>query len=242
MNLGYANNFRYAVRQTTGDLIFFCDQDDIWIPNRVEMMVEIMESNPSILMLGSEFEPFSSSEDAPSISKSVMRSMTNDQSLEKISLNHKTIFIGSEGCTMCVRKTLFDKTFSYWFDGWAHDEYVWKMALVLNGCYIFHGTTLLRRLHSNNVSKRKMRDVAKRVRFLDDLKRSHEVTLAYYMTFGKDTKLIDLFKKNIKVAHLRSELLSKKKIINAVKLLPMFRYYHSVKSIPVEIIMSSFQW
>ena len=34
-NLGYASNFIGAARKTTGDLIFFCDQDDIWLPDRV---------------------------------------------------------------------------------------------------------------------------------------------------------------------------------------------------------------
>ena len=36
-NLGYASNFISAVKKTTGDLIFFCDQDDIWSPEKIEM-------------------------------------------------------------------------------------------------------------------------------------------------------------------------------------------------------------
>ena len=34
--LGYAENFRAAVEETDGDYVFFCDQDDIWEPDRVE--------------------------------------------------------------------------------------------------------------------------------------------------------------------------------------------------------------
>ena len=37
-NLGYAANFIGAVKETEGEYIFFCDQDDIWVPDRVEAM------------------------------------------------------------------------------------------------------------------------------------------------------------------------------------------------------------
>ena len=33
-NLGYAANFIGAVKETEGEYIFFCDQDDIWVPDR----------------------------------------------------------------------------------------------------------------------------------------------------------------------------------------------------------------
>ena len=37
---------------TAGDYIFFCDQDDIWTKQRVQQMVDIMNSNSKILLLG----------------------------------------------------------------------------------------------------------------------------------------------------------------------------------------------
>lgn len=66
-NLGYAANFIGAVKETEGEYIFFCDQDDIWVPDRVEVMVGQMEEHPGILLLCSEFESFVSSPDAPSV-------------------------------------------------------------------------------------------------------------------------------------------------------------------------------
>ena len=44
-NLGYASNFIGAAMKTTGDLIFFCDQDDVWVPDRIKVMTELMEKN-----------------------------------------------------------------------------------------------------------------------------------------------------------------------------------------------------
>jgi len=38
-NLGYIKNFESAISRTTGDIIFLCDQDDYWLPDRVEKML-----------------------------------------------------------------------------------------------------------------------------------------------------------------------------------------------------------
>lgn len=37
-NLGYARNFARALEETTGDLVFLCDQDDVWFPEKMERM------------------------------------------------------------------------------------------------------------------------------------------------------------------------------------------------------------
>ena len=60
-NLGYASNFLKAVSLTTGDYIFFCDQDDLWVEDKVENMTSLMEANTNIDLLCSEFDSFVSS-------------------------------------------------------------------------------------------------------------------------------------------------------------------------------------
>jgi glycosyltransferase involved in cell wall biosynthesis len=238
-NLGYGSNFIHAVLKTTGDVIFFCDQDDVWISNRVEVMATLLEENPKILMLGSEFEPFSSSSDAPSVPSWELAKFKKNDSLEHLKFQAQNIFIGCQGCSMCIRRGFFEKIQPYWYQGWAHDEFVWKLALCLDGAYIYHGITLRRRLHSTNVTMHKMRDLSKRIEFLEDLEKSHEVTLR----FAKDQKMsstaIRLIDKNIRSVRLRIELLRDRKYWNTLKLGSVyFKYYHSQKSIPVELYMA----
>lgn len=36
--VGYIANFQRAIAGCRGDTVFFCDQDDIWLPNKVEML------------------------------------------------------------------------------------------------------------------------------------------------------------------------------------------------------------
>ena len=40
--LGYAENFLFGARQATGDLIAFCDQDDVWYPTKLGTCVKAM--------------------------------------------------------------------------------------------------------------------------------------------------------------------------------------------------------
>jgi rhamnosyltransferase len=41
-NQGYLKNFEYLLTQATNDYIMLCDQDDVWLPNKVEVSVNKM--------------------------------------------------------------------------------------------------------------------------------------------------------------------------------------------------------
>lgn len=44
-------NFEKAITLTTGDYIFLCDQDDIWLPTKTEKMIAHIIASPKILLL-----------------------------------------------------------------------------------------------------------------------------------------------------------------------------------------------
>lgn len=238
-NMGYAENFYNGVSYTHGDCILFCDQDDIWMENKIEENINIMSKNEEIALLCTEYEPYICSKDAPVIPQQFMQYMKGDGSLERLELNHKTIFIGSEGCVMCVRRSFFDKIAPYHFENWAHDEFVWKLALAQGGCYFYHKPLIKRRMHSSNVSKQKMHKMEKRVLFLEKLLLSHEKMLEYGKTVGLHAEEVELIQKNIESVKLRLELLKNKKYCNTLKLFCKYRKnYPSMKSIPMELVMA----
>ena len=37
---GYSKNFENSITHSTGDIIFLSDQDDVWMPNKVELMLK----------------------------------------------------------------------------------------------------------------------------------------------------------------------------------------------------------
>jgi glycosyltransferase involved in cell wall biosynthesis len=50
-NLGYCGNFNAALMQTTGDLVFLSDQDDVWFPEKIAYIAEVAERNPEMLVV-----------------------------------------------------------------------------------------------------------------------------------------------------------------------------------------------
>ena len=43
--LGYIKNFELALSKSSGEIIFLSDQDDIWLPEKISRMCQIIENN-----------------------------------------------------------------------------------------------------------------------------------------------------------------------------------------------------
>ena len=50
-NKGWRRNFVEGIWSSTGDIVFPCDQDDIWHEDKLETMEKIMINNPQIKVL-----------------------------------------------------------------------------------------------------------------------------------------------------------------------------------------------
>ena len=50
VNLGFTRNFEKAIQHCTGDLIFISDQDDFWLPNKIEYMSTYMQNHPGLFI------------------------------------------------------------------------------------------------------------------------------------------------------------------------------------------------
>ena len=46
VQLGFNKNFEQALSRCTGELVFICDQDDYWMPEKLDVMTTFMEENP----------------------------------------------------------------------------------------------------------------------------------------------------------------------------------------------------
>lgn len=53
-NIGYVANFQRALQATREEIIFLCDQDDIWHPGKLARFAEEFERRPDLLMLHSD--------------------------------------------------------------------------------------------------------------------------------------------------------------------------------------------
>ena len=68
-NIGWKRNFINGFDKAAGDLIFPCDQDDIWELDKVESMARIMDENEKIFLLASNYKPFYQGEKSEQLPK-----------------------------------------------------------------------------------------------------------------------------------------------------------------------------
>lgn len=209
-NKGYAKNFLDGAMLTTGDIVFFCDQDDIWTLNRIKKMSEVMTENPGINLLCSNLEPFYYEEDTYKWSEKDLEMMKTDNSLEKCELTPEYFHLQRSGCTMCIRKTFLKEIMPYWDGNWPHDDFVWKMAVVSSSCAILHFISMKRRMHANNATVIRVRTRQWRINQLHE----YELQYASLKKFAEKYKINDekmeIIRRNINSVGKRINVVEKR--------------------------------
>lgn len=155
-NQGFRKSFRRAIMNCEGDLIFLCDQDDLWVENKVERTLEIFEANPQILSLISDFRTINASGQLLNPEKSsenlwVSNRVLNASSVPtKISLSEMLGRNQGQGCTMAFRRHLAEEYIGLG-QSWTHDWIINLLAAMHGGLYYCREQLIFYRLHGANV-------------------------------------------------------------------------------------------
>lgn len=251
-NLGYANNFNKATLLSTGDLLFFSDQDDTWNLSKIEKMEKIMSENPGCQVLSTDYNPWYFGEPERRAPAKVLERMPNDGSLQTINLSNTSMYIGAIGCCMCVRRDFYTNIQKYWFDGWAQDDRMWRLSQCFDGCMILHSNLINHRIHANNTSTYgKYHTIERRVKLFEDMLNANKVmvkALSDRLTLNDNSdneaeanelnSRINMMKKHVKMMELRIDLLKNRRIFNCFKLVKYISLYESKKSFVLEGYMA----
>ena len=49
--IGYADNFLATARAASGSLVAFCDQDDIWCPDKLARVIDAFAGSPEVVLV-----------------------------------------------------------------------------------------------------------------------------------------------------------------------------------------------
>lgn len=206
-NKGYARNFFDTAISASNDLIFFCDQDDIWEFDKVERMINILKENKDVNLLASDLKLFYSGEDTLKWDESDIKDMNNSGIVERIRFNIENFHCKRSGCTMCIRKKFLENIKPYWKERWAQDDYAWKFAVLTDSCAIYHYQAINRRMHSDNTTNVKIRTRENRINQINDLK---EYYLSCFQFINNNKEIIkdyeskqSVIKRNIKALDYR---------------------------------------
>lgn len=211
-NKGYAKNFIEGALQVENGIIFFCDQDDIWEKDKIKEMSNIMKTNSEINLLCSNLQPFYFEKNTRKWDKKILREMKETGVVEKVVLNDNNFHLKRSGCTMCVKASFLKDVYKYWINKWAHDDFVWKMAIFSDSCAIYQKTTLKRRMHENNATVIRERTRQKRIEQLNLLNLQCEKLKVLVKDKSLSEDKMKIIEKNNIAIKKRLDLIKNKKL------------------------------
>lgn len=164
--LGWKRNFIEGIRKASGELIFLCDQDDRWHPEKTAKMKDGICSRPEILLLACDLNVIY--EPGAMKYRAYNKTGTEKEGLISRYIFKKSFFMNPRpGCSYVFRKSFFDDVSSLWFEGAHHDEFLWLMATVQDGAYFYNEPLMDYIRYANNASGIRYKDIALQMDNLD---------------------------------------------------------------------------
>jgi hypothetical protein len=137
------------MNNSSGDIIFLSDQDDIWPSNRVEKMLKVMMKNPKIMCLVGLVNTIDDMGNPIPLHISMEKSKNSDV-VNKIPF--KKSLKGAAGCCMAVRAEIANLLTRINDGNCAHD---WQVAIAsasMDGLYKYDRVVTIYRIHEVNTS------------------------------------------------------------------------------------------
>ena len=156
INRGHVYSFGKAIELASNELIFMCDQDDIWLDRRLEFMkCSLLKSKALLISTNSNF--IDSDGNIIDYSLDGVNSISSDKHFKNI----LDIFVGKTnyvGCAMAFKKELNKLILPIPSYVESHDLWIAMAANIIKANLHLDEQTLSRRIHGNNASivKRKL--------------------------------------------------------------------------------------
>jgi len=159
-NLGYIKNFEQAIRLCTQDLIFLCDQDDLWQSTKIEQMVAAFDAEPCVGLVLHDFcridglnQPYISPEETYG-----PQQLSSKQLPQEIKENSIKVFMEPYprawcGCMMAYRRSFNDVVLPI-FPGKGHDDWILKILAPITETRFLTDQLVHYRMHHQNTNRR----------------------------------------------------------------------------------------
>lgn len=243
-NVGWKANFIRGFELATGDLIFPCDQDDVWHLDKIEIMSKVMEQNLNIYVLEGQshswFMDYVQVVDANKLSVYRHFRMNIGLWLDKQNArrnkckNTKMIYAkgidssflkNAPGCALCVRKDFFEKIKGEWFEDLAHDALVSLYAKILGHYFVLDWEVIEWRKHIGSATRPAEKTKKNRIAQIDLDKKMISRVKKYAETNNVNNNFMETIQKAEKWNKLRKDLVESRKLSNCINLLFYREFY-----------------
>jgi glycosyltransferase involved in cell wall biosynthesis len=145
-NLGVLASFEKVLKLAYGDVLFLSDQDDLWLPGKVEKIIEAFLFNPEITLVAS---------DAQIIDKSgcvVAESFFAQRGRFSTGVLHNLIKNKYLGCTFAFRRSMLDYFLPIPKDVPMHDMWFGIINDIYGKTHYIDQPLIAYRRHASNLS------------------------------------------------------------------------------------------
>lgn len=190
-NLGYVRNFSETLRRASGDLLFLCDQDDIWRPSKLALMESRFLENPDLLLLCGDANLVDGQGQSLGSTlfevlglKPSERAAIHDGGAFGVLMRRSMV----TGATAAIRRSLLEFGLPVG-EGWVHDEWLAIMAAALGSLEVLEVELIDYRQHGGNQIGMRRRTIGEKWR---DLARSRA------LVFQAEVKRLDLLQRHFR--------------------------------------------
>lgn len=185
-NQGFRKNFLRALTHCSGDLIFLCDQDDIWMETKLERTEQIFKAHPQILSLVSDFRTIDANDNPLNPQANAENLWVSDRVFyaetkpAQISLREMLGRNQGQGCAMALRREIAQEYIALNVV-WTHDWIINLLAAMHGGLYYTDEQLICYRLHGSNAIGMAQGEHAQRR--IPLLRKPYEFALAFKYSF-----------------------------------------------------------
>lgn len=148
VNKGWRQNFYDAVSLSKGDIIFFADQDDIWYPEKIKIMSDLMKKHD----MGALYAERDIINEKDELMKNRMEKPFFSGKVKKVPLANSFYAIKTIGCCMCVSRKIVDIYLALNCPDCGHDSQCGRLALLYSSLWYVDKPLIEYRIHGNNSS------------------------------------------------------------------------------------------
>jgi glycosyltransferase involved in cell wall biosynthesis len=144
--LGVVKNFERALLSACGDVIFLCDQDDVWLPDKYTAFLAAFDSDPQILVVVSDAQVIDARGAITAPSFMAIRGGFR-RSVRSTLMRNRYL-----GCSMALRRELIVAALP--IPRWApmHDMWLGALGSILGKVHYISTPLLQYRRHGSNAS------------------------------------------------------------------------------------------
>ncbi|SEQ81412.1 Glycosyltransferase involved in cell wall bisynthesis [Treponema bryantii] len=146
-NLGFKKNFEQLISMCHGDYIAFCDQDDIWTINHLEILINEIKDKDLVCGNADLID-----KDGNKMNITTYECLSNFNLPEQNEATFKKLLYGNfaQGTAMMIKKNIANKIIPIPDCCLYHDWWAASIAAINNGCTYTNKKVLLYRQHGTN--------------------------------------------------------------------------------------------